>query len=142
MGDAAAASVEAGALALVGAPFRLHGRDAAHGLDCIGVIAAALRAAGWSGEVPSGYALRGGDADAVAARFDAVLMRRQPGDDGAAGDVMLFRVGPGQLHGAVRVTGGIVHADAGLRRVVMRPGVPDWVPVGRWQLPERDEGRG
>nr|WP_208404153.1 peptidoglycan endopeptidase [Sphingomonas insulae] len=121
-------------MALVGAPFRLHGRDPAHGLDCIGVIAAALRAAGWAGVVPSGYALRGGEAAAVAARFDAALAR---GDD-AVGDVLLFRVGPGQLHGAVRVGGGIVHADAGLRRVVMRPGVPDWAPVGAW----RYEGRG
>lgn len=124
----------AAALALVGAPFRLHGRDAVHGFDCIGVIAAALREAGWAGVVPSGYALRGGEADAVAARFDAVLAR----GDGSVGDVLLFRVGPGQLHGAVRVEGGIVHADAALRRVVMRLGEPDWVPVGAW----RYEGRG
>ena len=130
MGEA----VAAGALALVGAPFRLHGRDAVHGFDCIGVIAAALRAAGWAGAVPSGYALRGGEAEAVAARFDAVLAR----GDGSVGDVLLFRVGPGQLHGAVRVAGGIVHADAALRRVVMRPGMPDWVPIGAW----RYEGRG
>jgi cell wall-associated NlpC family hydrolase len=127
--------VAVAALALVGAPFRLHGRTAASGLDCIGVIAAALRAAGWAGVVPSGYALRGGEADAVAARFDAVLPRS---DGTAAGDVLLFRVGPGQLHGAVRVSGGIVHADAALRRVVMRPGVVEWGPVGAW----RYEGRG
>jgi len=123
------------ASALVGAPFRLHGREAAHGLDCIGVIAAALRGAGWAGDVPSGYALRGGDPAAVIARFDAVLAR---GDGSAAGDVLLFRVGPGQLHGAVRTAEGIVHADAGLRRVVARPGVPDWPLLGAW----RYEGRG
>ena len=123
----------AAALALVGAPFRLHGRDAEHGLDCIGVIAAALRAAGWVGAVPSGYALRGGEADAVAALFDTVLAR----GDGSVGDVLLFRVGPGQLHGAVRVAGGIVHADAGLRRVVMRPGEPDWQSIGAWRYGER-----
>lgn len=81
-----------------------------------------------------GYALRGGEAEVVAARFDAVLAR----GDGSVGDVLLFRVGPGQLHGAVRVAGGIVHADAALRRVVMRPGVPDWVPIGAW----RYDGRG
>lgn len=121
------------ALALVGAPFRLHGREAASGLDCIGVIAAALRGAGWQGTVPSGYALRGGDPVAVTARFDAVLARCA---GAAAGDVLLFRVGPGQLHGAVRVAGGIVHADAALRRVVMRPGEPAWVLVGAWQIEE------
>ncbi len=122
--------VAAAALTLVGAPFRLHGRDTVHGLDCIGVIAAALRAAGWRGEVPTGYALRGGESGAVAARFDAVLAR----GDGTVGDVLLFRVGPGQLHGAVRVAGGIVHADASLRRVVMRPGEPAWVPIGAWRF--------
>lgn len=127
------------ALALVGAPFRLHGRDAVHGLDCIGVIAAALRAAGWVGAVPSGYALRGGDPVAVIARFDAVLARS---DGAAAGDVLLFRVGPGQLHGAVRTRAGLVHADAGLRRVVERPGVPDWPRLAAWRYAGRYEGRG
>ncbi|WP_316748901.1 peptidoglycan endopeptidase [Sphingomonas sp. A2-49] len=127
--------VAAAAITLVGVPFRLHGRDPAGGLDCIGVIALALRAAGWSGEVPTGYPMRGGDADAVAARFDAVLTQ---GDGARAGDVLLYRVGPGQLHGGVRVAGGIVHADAALRRVVMRPGVPDWQPVGAWRYEETD----
>jgi len=129
------AAVAAAALALVGAPFRLHGREPASGLDCIGVIAAAVRAAGWAGVVPSGYALRGGDPATVIARFDAVLAR---GDGDAAGDVLLFRVGPGQLHGAVRTERGIVHADAGLRRVVERPGAADWPLLGAW----RYEGRG
>ena len=124
-------AVAAAALALVGARFRLHGRDAAGGLDCIGVIAAALRAAGWVGEVPSGYALRGGDAAAVAARFDAALSR---GDGRAAGDVLLMRVGPGQLHGAVRTAAGFVHADAGLMRVVERPGAPAWPLIGAWRF--------
>nr|WP_277998491.1 peptidoglycan endopeptidase [Sphingomonas liriopis] len=122
-------------MALVGAPFRLHGREAAHGLDCIGVIAAALQAAGWRGEVPTGYALRGGDPAAVAARFDVALARC---DGTVAGDVLLFRVGPGQLHGAVRTAAGFVHADAGLRRVVERPGAADWPLVGAWRF----EGRG
>lgn len=124
----------AAALALIGAPFRLHGRDAATGLDCIGVIAAALRSAGWRGEVPTGYALRGGEADAVTARFDALLKR---GDGAGAGAILLYRVGPAQLHGAVRVLGGIVHADASLRRVVMRPGTPDWPVLGAWRHEER-----
>jgi len=123
-------AVAAAALALVGAPFRLHGRAAATGLDCIGVIAAALRGAGWVGDVPSGYPLRGGDPVRVAKRFDAVLA---PCDGARAGDVLLFRVGPGQLHGAVRTARGIVHADAALRRVVERPGLPEWPMGGAWR---------
>lgn len=100
MGEGTADAVAAAALALVGTRFRLHGRDALHGLDCIGVIAAALRAAGWEGEVPSGYPLRGGDPAVVAAGFDAVLAQ---GDGRLAGDILLFAVGPGQIHGAVKI---------------------------------------
>lgn len=132
----AGARVARAALALVGARFRLHGREAASGLDCIGVIAGALRGAGWVGAVPSGYPLRGGTAATLIARFDAVLAR---GDGKAPGDVLLFAVGPGQWHGAVRTWEGFVHADAALRRVVERPGAADWPMIGAWRM---IEGRG
>ena len=51
----------------------------------------------------------------------------------AAGDLLLCRSGPGQLHLAVGVDGGIVHADAGLRRVVERPGAVPWPVLGVWR---------
>ncbi len=115
------------ALATVGARFRLHGRDPAQGLDCVGVVAVALRAGGHGGAVPSGYALRGGDPAAV---LDAALERC---DGGAVGDVLLMATGPGQRHLAVRTARGFVHADAGLRRVVERPGAP-WPVIGAWRM--------
>ena len=121
------------ALALVGTSFRLHGRDPANGLDCIGVVAHALAAAGWEGSVPSGYALRGGDPVRVAAALDAVLARAS---GKRAGDVLLVTPGPGQLHLVVRTSNGIVHADAGLRRVVERPGALPWPVLGAWQRGE------
>ena len=44
--------------ALIGAPFRLHGRNAATGLDCIGVVTAAFVACGReTGSLPA-YGLR------------------------------------------------------------------------------------
>jgi hypothetical protein len=64
--------------------------------------------------------------------------RRRGCEGDAAGDVLLFAVGAGQLHGGVRTVFGIVHADAGLRRVVERPGWPEWLLLGAW----RYEGRG
>jgi cell wall-associated NlpC family hydrolase len=123
-------AVAEAALATVGARFRLHGRDVEHGLDCLGVVAVALRGGGYVGPVPSGYALRGGDPDRVAAVLDAALVRC---DGMAAGDVLLMATGPGQLHLGVRTGGGFVHAVAGLGRVVERPGA-DWPLLGAWRL--------
>lgn len=116
--------VEAAARALIGVRFRLHGRDAVHGLDCVGLVALAT-----GREAPTGYGWRSGDEGQVAALLDAVFAR---GGD-APGAVMLLRAGPGQLHLAIRVSDGIVHADAGLRRVVWRPGVPPWPVLGYWK---------
>ena len=122
--------VERAALALVDVRFRLHGRDPASGLDCVGVVAAALRAAGFAGVVPTGYALRGGRAERITAMMDMLLTRVR---EHAAGDVLLCAVGAGQLHLAVKTARGIVHADAGLRRVVMRPGGVPWPVIGAWR---------
>jgi hypothetical protein len=112
---------------MLGARFRLHGREAATGLDCVGLIAAALKAGGFEGAVPSGYALRGGDPRPM---LDAAL-RRVNGD--APGDVLLMRTGPGQWHLGIRTTAGVIHADAGLRRVVERPGAMPWPIAGAWR---------
>ena len=118
------------ARALVGVRFRAQGRDA-DGLDCVGLAAAALQAGGFASEVPRGYPLRGGDPAKLATRLDTALTRA---DGERAGDLLLCQSGPGQLHLAIRVSGGIVHADAGLRRVVERPGVVPWPVIGAWRL--------
>ena len=116
--------VEAAARALVGVRFRLHGRGATHGLDCVGLVAAATGRA-----APTGYGWRSGDEARVAALLDPVFAR---GAD-EPGAVLLLRAGPGQLHLAIRVSDGIVHADAGLRRVAWRPGAPPWPVLGYWK---------
>ncbi|HXH17028.1 MAG TPA: peptidoglycan endopeptidase [Sphingomonas sp.] len=119
--------VAAAALAAVGTRFRLHGRGA-DGLDCVGLVALALRAGGYSGEVPTGYSLRGGDWSVL----DRLLMRVERAEPG---DVLLMATGPGQVHLGIRTAAGFVHADAGLRRVVERPGAPPWPILGVWRMP-------
>ena len=122
--------VAAAALAMAGTRFRLHGRDP-EGIDCVGLVAHALAASGWAGEVPTGYPLRGGDAQRVAALLDTQLAR---GDGERPGDLLLAAPGPGQLHLAIRTARGIVHADATLRRVVERPGALPWPLIAAWRM--------
>ncbi|BCA63106.1 hypothetical protein HMP09_2340 [Sphingomonas sp. HMP9] len=110
----------------------MHGRGA-DGLDCVGLVALALRAGGYEGAVPTGYALRGGDWGVL----DRVLVRVAGAEDEAevgVGDVLLMAVGPGQVHLGIRTARGFVHADAGLRRVVERPGIPPWPLIGVWRM--------
>jgi murein DD-endopeptidase / murein LD-carboxypeptidase len=75
--------------------------------------------------------MRRGDADAVASLIAAAGLARV--DDPAAGDLLLMRSGPGRLHLAIEAPGGIVHADAGLGRVVERPGPPPWPVLARFR---------
>lgn len=119
--------VIARARAAVGTRFRLHGRDPADGLDCVGLAAWALRVR----KLPTGYALRSGDQDAVAMLIAAAGLRRVA--DPAPGDLLLCQAGPGQLHLAIWSGAGVIHADAMLRRVVERPGTPPWPALGYWR---------
>lgn len=122
-----AARIVARARGLIGTRFRPQGRDPAVGLDCIGLVAAAAGIA----DPPGGYALRGGSAEVLAAGLRAAGFR--PARAMQAGDVLAMRSGPEQLHLGIWTGEGLVHADAGLRRIVERPGVPDWPVLGVWR---------
>ncbi len=114
------------ARALIGTRFRPQGRGPG-GLDCIGLAAEAL---GLS-EARRDYALRGGDLAALESGLaEAGLVRVE---NKAAGDVIVLRSGPGQLHLGVWTGVGLVHADAGLRRVVERPGALPWPVASIWR---------
>ena len=55
----------------------------------------------------------------------------------AAGDVLLYHIGPCQFHfGIAARNGGIVHAHAGLRRVICCERIPDWELAGHWRIAE------
>jgi cell wall-associated NlpC family hydrolase len=123
-------AVVAAARVATGVRFRVHGRDR-EGLDCVGLVAVALRGGGWDGAVPSGYALATGDARVIARVLAAAGLRAV--QDARAGDVVAFASGPGQLHLGINTGDGLIHADAGLRRVVERPGAAPWPVVGRWR---------
>ena len=118
---------------LIGVRFRLHGREPATGLDCVGVVAWVYRVS-----VPTGYRLRTADL----ARVEDGLrgLGFVPGN-GAAGEVVVLRPGGAQVHlGIVTPScaragppGGFVHADAGLGRVVESPWRADWPVLSFWR---------
>lgn len=119
---------------LVGCRFRLHGRDPENGLDCVGVVAAALERAGFRADLPNDYAMRSrGEARAaeLAGRWGFVPVGGAP----LSGDVLLIRVGPCQSHFVLCVQdGNVIHAHASLRRVVRSPSPPDGNLIGQWRL--------
>ncbi|WEK45625.1 MAG: peptidoglycan endopeptidase [Candidatus Andeanibacterium colombiense] len=119
---------------LIGAPFRLHGRDPATGLDCVGLLVAALAAIGRHPPAPLAYGLRNRDiagplAFARGMGFAEVIGALLPGD------VLLADAGPLQQHLLIAAPGGgLIHAHAGLRRVVATPGPLGWPLLRHWRL--------
>ena len=105
---------------MVGVRFRLQGCDPATGLDCVGLVYAAYAAAGARLVRPGNYPLRGWararvEAGLVAAGFLRVV------DAARAGDVALIALAAGQFHLGLIGPASLVHAHAGLRRVVETP---------------------
>jgi cell wall-associated NlpC family hydrolase len=127
---ARAERVLARARALLGVRFRPQGRSATSGLDCVGVVAAAIDV-----QTPPGdYALRGGSAARLAEGLAAAGLRRVAAP--APGDVLVLAAGVGQVHLGILTEAGLIHGDAGLRRVVERPGPPPWPISSIWRIGE------
>jgi cell wall-associated NlpC family hydrolase len=118
----------------LGASFRLRGRDPLTGFDCLGLVLIALAEIGRPVHLVLDYGLRNLEPErfyglAESAGFIRTNTSLEPGD------VLLLDAGPAQLHLAiVGMEGGIVHAHAGLGRVVMTPFPLPWPVVGQWRL--------
>jgi len=132
----AAAAIVVAARGCVGTRFRLQGRTPGLGLDCIGVVLAAAQGAGVRLADRRDYRLGGdgqGDLDrALAAQLIPVPVP-------AAGDVLAFAPAAGTRHLGVWTGVTLVHAHAGLRRVVEGPVDPGWRALGAWRLPVAGE---
>ena len=109
----------------IGRPFRPQGRGD-EGLDCVGLAARALAAAGWVLEVPR-LPMRGHAPDEILASLRLAGFALREVEFARPGDLLLAFPATRQAHLAVRTGTGFVEAHAGLRRVVERP----W-SVGGW----------
>lgn len=122
---------------LAGTPFRLHGRNAMTGIDCVGVVELAALEAGIADRPLRGYRLRQTDisrwlplaAEAGFAQVSGSVER---------GDLLLVRPGAGQHHLLVALDAHrFVHAHAGLRRVTIQPAPLPWPIEHHWRLREK-----
>jgi cell wall-associated NlpC family hydrolase len=119
--------IVARARALIGTRFRPQGRSAVEGLDCVGLAALAIG----TRAVPRDYALRGSSLRRLTDELQRVGLSAV--DNMAPGDVLVLRPGPVQLHLGIFTGTGLVHGDAGLRRVVERPLPLPWPVLGIWR---------
>ena len=119
---------------LVGTPFRLQGRDLAHGLDCIGLVLASLAAVGVRIDLPADYRPRQRSFTIPLEALHAAGLVQTAGAR-RAGDILLLRTAPAQLHTAIAAGhGDIVHAHAGLGKVVRAPLPDSWPILAAWRL--------
>lgn len=117
----------------LGTRFRAQGRLAAVGLDCVGVVLLAAAGAGLSlGPVPP-YAL-GGDHDLLLAQTLRALRLRRVRRPRPA-DLVEYALVAGHRHLALITDRGILHAHAGVGRVVEGPAPAEWPVVAWWALP-------
>ncbi|WP_310476922.1 peptidoglycan endopeptidase [Sandarakinorhabdus sp.] len=127
--QAAIAAARAG----LGTRFRAQGRLVGVGLDCVGVALLAAAGAGLQlGPAPP-YALGGDYADLLAATLRQLGLRRVRRSQPA--DLVEYALAPGHRHLALITDRGILHAHAGLGRVVEAPAPDDWPIVAFWALP-------
>lgn len=128
--------IAAAARSLLGVPFRLHGRDPATGIDCVGLVLLSVRAAGFPVAEPPPYRVRSGGAAPAVAWMNALCL--DEADDPAAGDIVMAAVSPIQLHLMIDGGGAMIHAHAGLGRVVEMAWPAEWRLLSR----RRVTGRG
>ena len=119
---------------LVGTPFRLQGRDPATGLDCMGLVIASLLSVGVELELPADYRPRRRSFTIPTSSLHTAGLIRCTGMR-ATGDILLVRSGPAQVHLAIATYHDrIVHAHAGLGRVVSSTFPAEWAMMHAWRL--------
>lgn len=104
---------------VLGVRFRLHGRSSHNGLDCVGLVAHAIKPIIIDRKIPRHYNLRFDDINAPIAFFEALDFEHIESEQGfLIGDIVLIAPAPQQLHFIIITDGGFIHAHSGLRKIV------------------------
>lgn len=131
------AAIVAASRGCVGTRFRAQGRLPGLGLDCVGVALVAAAAAGAVDLTLPAYTLSGDSEDRIETVLRACGCHPLGNKPPQPGDLIVVAPAPGRRHLAVVTDAGMVHAHAGLERVVEAPADPGWLPVSAWRLPDR-----
>ena len=119
----------------IGTPFRLRGRSR-NGMDCIGLVCFALSVIGRTLPPLPNYGMRNFGRE----RFDKLIDAAGLGvtfEPQLAGDILLLRPSVAQYHLAiVGPAARLIHAHAGLGRVVASHAPLPWPIETRWRLEE------
>lgn len=122
------------ARSMIGVPFLLHGRRPETGLDCVGLVAACLGRIGRKAAAPTGYGLRNSSIEAWLCCAGRSGFHEATGR-AMGGDLLLAAPSPGQHHLLILEDGtSVIHAHAGLRRVVRQPVPPGLDIEAQWRL--------
>ena len=122
------------ARSMLGVPFHLHGRDPVIGLDCVGLVAVALERAGCKARAPAGYQLRNLQIGQFLPAVREAGFLEASGQH-MVGDVLLVRPSAAQYHLMIMVSSTeLIHAHAGLGRVVITPAPSPWSIEQIWRL--------
>jgi hypothetical protein len=128
------------AATFIGCPFRLHGLDPATGLDCVGLVFASLAGIGQHPVAPRGYGLRNLGVDQWLDFAERSGLTQATGSV-ARDEVLLLALGYGQHHLMITTDQGeVIHAHAGLRRVVRHRRDPASRICARWRVSASEQG--
>lgn len=127
------AALARAAAGFIGVRFRLYGREPRNGLDCVGLVSAALAEIGRRPLSLGGYGLHNRTVSHWFLEAELSGLRRV-NDRAIMGDIVLISPSPLQHHLLIAESGKwAIHAHATLRRVVREPILPSNRVVAQWR---------
>ncbi|APG63235.1 hypothetical protein LPB140_11060 [Sphingorhabdus lutea] len=121
----------------IGTSFKLWGRSADTGLDCVGTLSLSLQNIGFVGDIPIGYSLRQRSNKRISDFFTRPEFCPINIDSAyhVAGNIIMVRPDARQVHFAITAGRGLsaIHAYHAVQSVVCAPMPDNWPISGAWK---------